>query len=227
MQDPYFLIFEPFNDLSCWTPIGPQGFNNWALSQTNIAGGSEPELKLSGFQFFTGESKLLSCIFTTPYPNYQHSLTLQHMCDWYADPAPSMGMGITYDSGLTDTILWQFTPISGNVGPELISFNYTPTSSNYQLLLFMNGNSFNIEYWYVDNISVYVDTSIVTVKEESNSEIKIFQLEQNYPNPFNPNNKNKISNSPHGQSPPGRGEGWVGNIKSVRHPRQRSRNIGK
>lgn len=153
MQDPNIIIYEPFANLNCWTPIGPLGTTNWGISQTNLAGGlsGAPELRLSWTPSFVGESKLLSCALTTLYPGVQHQLSLRHFCDWYANPAPTMGLGITYDGGATYTILWSFTP-TGNVGPELITMNYTPTSASFQLVLFMNGDSFNIDFWYVDDI---------------------------------------------------------------------------
>ncbi len=152
MQDPNIIIYEPFNDLSCWTPIGPLGLTNWSTSNTTNAGGTAPELMLSWTPSFVGETKLLSCVYNTSNPGVQHSLSLLHMCDWYADPAPSMGLGITYDGGATFTTIWTFTPVGGNVGPEVVNANYTPTASSFQFVLFMNGDSFNIDFWYVDNI---------------------------------------------------------------------------
>jgi hypothetical protein len=152
MQDPNVIIYEPFNDLNCWTPIGPLGTTNWQSSATNNAGGTAPELMCNWSPQFVGESKLLSCVLNTTAPGIQHTLQLKHMCDWYADPAPTMGIGISYDGGATYSILWSFTPVGGNVGPETVNMNYTPTSSSFQLVLFLNGDSFNIDFWYVDDI---------------------------------------------------------------------------
>jgi len=76
------------------------------------------------------------------------------MCDWYADPAPFMGLAVTYDGGSTTTTLWEFQPVGGNVGPEEISVDFTPSQDNYQLILYCNGNSFNIDNWYVDDITI-------------------------------------------------------------------------
>ena len=152
IQDPNIIIYEPFNDLSCWTPIGPLGLTNWSTQGTSNAGGTPPELQLSWTPSFDGLSQLLSCQLTTTNPGLQHQLSLRHFCDWFADPAPSMGLAITYDDGATKTDLWSFVPVGGNVGPEVINVNYTPTQANFKLILFCNGNSFNIDFWYVDDL---------------------------------------------------------------------------
>ena len=155
--DPNLVIAfnEQFNNINCWTPVGPLGLTNWSVQTGNNAGGSPPsELVMSWTPSFNGLSKLRSCDITTPSPNTVHNLTLKHMCDWYADPAPFIGIGVSYDNGTTYSIIWQFQPVGGNVGPETIYSNFTPTSSPFQLVLFLNGDSFNIDYWYVDDIVV-------------------------------------------------------------------------
>jgi hypothetical protein len=75
------------------------------------------------------------------------------MCDWFDDPAPFMGIGVSYDNGNTYSTIWQFQP-TGNVDPETIFSSFTPTSGTFQLVLYINGNSYNIDYWYVDDIQV-------------------------------------------------------------------------
>jgi flagellar hook assembly protein FlgD len=65
-----------------------------------------------------------------------------------------MGIAVTYDDGANYTPLWQLTDPTGNVGPEQITTTFTATSSPFKLALFFIGNSFNIDYWYVDDIEV-------------------------------------------------------------------------
>jgi hypothetical protein len=156
VQDPnLFVAFnEPFADITCWTAIGPLGLTNWSVQTSNNAGGSPPsELQLSWSPSFDGLSKLLSCIITSSTTEI-NTLTLTHACDWYADPAPFLGIGITYDAGVTYNTLWEFQPVGGNVGPEDISVDFTPSQSTFQLVLFANGDSFNIDFWYVDDIMI-------------------------------------------------------------------------
>lgn len=150
--DPIY-VFEEFNNLNCWTPIGPLGLTNWEIYSTNNAGGTAPELRLSWTPAFNGLSQLLSSPFTNPLPpGFEINLQMRHFCDWYADPAPFIGIGITYDNGATVTPIWEMQPIGGNVGPEILWLDFTPTVNDYQLVLYLNGNSFNIDYWYIDEI---------------------------------------------------------------------------
>ncbi len=110
-------------------------------------------LMLSWTPSFDGLSQLLSCPInsTTQFVNH---VTLKHMCDWYADPAPFLGLAVTYDGGSSSTSLWEFQPVGGSVGPEDIAFDFTPDQDTYQFILYCNGNSFNINFWYVDDIMV-------------------------------------------------------------------------
>ncbi|MGB5531065.1 MAG: T9SS type A sorting domain-containing protein [Ignavibacteriaceae bacterium] len=163
VQDPnLFIAFnETFNNLTCWTPIGPLGTTNWSVQTSNNAGGSPPsELQLSWTPSFNGLSKLLSCTINSSTLQV-NTVSLKHLCDWFADPAPFMGIGVTYDAGATYTSLWEFQPVGGNVGPEDIFVNFTPAQNDFQLVLYHNGNSFNIDFWYVDDIMV---TYIVPVE---------------------------------------------------------------
>jgi hypothetical protein len=157
LQDPNLIFFEEFNDLTCWTPIGPLGMTNWTANNSNNATGTAPELRLSWTPSFDGLSKLVSCDLTTIYPNEPHPITFKHYVDNYSgDPSPELGIGISYDNGATYTTIWSVIPPAGgiNVGPETINETYTPTSSPFQFVFFANGNSFNINYWYVDDLLV-------------------------------------------------------------------------
>ena len=153
MQNPAVIFGENFNTLSCWTAIGPLGTTNWLSSTSNFAGGTAPELEFSYAPSFDGLSKFVSCNITTAAIGQVHNLELKHYLNFYASPAPFLGIGISYDGGATYTTIWEFQPTS-NVGPETIQTTFTPTAGTFQLVLYCNGNSFNINYWYVDDINV-------------------------------------------------------------------------
>jgi PKD repeat protein/predicted small secreted protein len=156
VHDPNLVIAfnEQFNNMNCWTAIGPLGSTNWTVETSNNAEGSPPsELQFSWSPEFDGLSKFRSCNIITPITGTEHHLTLKHMCDWFDDPAPFMGIGVSYDNGNTYSTIWQFQP-TGNVDPETIFSSFTPTSGTFQLVLYINGNSYNIDYWYVDDIQV-------------------------------------------------------------------------
>ena len=153
-QDPSFIFYEPFNTIANWTPIGPLGLTNWTVQNTNNAGGNAaPELQLSWTPSFNGLSKLVSTNITTAAVNQLHVMELDHYLNFYAVPGPFLGIGISYDNGATYTPIWEFESVA-SVGPEHISAYFTPTASPFQLVLYCNGDSYNINYWYVDDIVV-------------------------------------------------------------------------
>ena len=154
---PGTLFIEPFPDLANWTPVGPLGLTNWTVQSTNNAGGSEsPECRLSWTPSFNGQSYLKSINISAPN-NTQLDLSLKHYLDWYTNPSGVMGIAVTYDDGATYTPIWQLNNPTGNVGPETITTSFTTPltdAANLKLALFFNGNSFNIDYWYIDDIEL-------------------------------------------------------------------------
>ena len=148
-----FLFSEHFNSLNNWTAIGPLGLTNWDLSDWGLAGGVIPELKLNWSPLFNGLSRFISA----PIYNArgEHSFSLKHFCYCLFSPTPTFGIAITYDGGLTSTILWQFQPGNQtNIG-EIVYFDIPIQSVPYQLILFADGNSSNIDGWFVDDIEIH------------------------------------------------------------------------
>jgi hypothetical protein len=181
---PGIVFMENFNNLNCWSAIGPLGTTNWSTQSTANAGGTAPELRLNWSPQFNGLSKLVSCSISA-LNNRHYTVTLKHMIDWYANPAPTLGLGVSYDNGSTYTSVWSITPTS-DVGPQTIQASFTtPTSDspdaiNMYLVLYCNGNSYNINYWYIDDITVNDDdyTSLanpggVTATPLSSSQIDV------------------------------------------------------
>jgi len=154
---PGTLFIEPFPDLANWTPVGPLGLTNWSTQSSNNAlGQSSPECRLSWTPSFNGTSYLKSINISAPN-NTQLDLSLKHYLDWYANPSGVMGIAVTYDDGATYTPLWQLSNPTGNVGPQMITTSFTTPAtdaSNLKLALFYTGNSFNIDYWYIDDIEL-------------------------------------------------------------------------
>ena len=159
---PGVVFIEPYNDLSCWTWIGPFGQNNWSNPETNFAGGNSPELKCYWTPTYVGLNQLLSCtIYSTA--GHNHELSFKYMYEWFADPAPVHGLAITYDGGNTSTSLWEQTPLGGNSGPEQITLPFVPTADSLQIIIYNNGDSFNFNNNYYDDV-VVTDLEIIPVE---------------------------------------------------------------
>lgn len=155
MQNPMLqvIIDEPFNNLNNWTPAGPLGLTNWSANASANAGGSAPELRLSWTPSFNGASYLKSNQLNAPV-GVPLQGSLKFFLDWYANPSGTTGLAVTYDDGQTYTPIWQEVDPTGNVGPQTVNFSFTVTQSNFKLAFFYNGNSFNIDYIYFDDLLV-------------------------------------------------------------------------
>ncbi len=155
MADPLIqvLINEPFPNLNNWTPAGPLGLTNWSANASANAGGTAPELRMSWTPSFNGASYIKSIQLNGPV-----GLPLQgsyrRFFDWYANPSGTFGLAITYDDGTTYTPLNQVVDPTGNVGPELVNFTFSLTQSEFKLAFFFNGNSFNNDNIFFDDLLV-------------------------------------------------------------------------
>ncbi|NWG28822.1 MAG: T9SS type A sorting domain-containing protein [Ignavibacteriaceae bacterium] len=153
--DPNLVVAfnDPFNNLNCWTPIGPLGQVNWSLSNTNNAGGSPPsELVLFYDPNFNGLSQILSCPISSNNL-YLNTVTWRQYAEYYSGTGPFIGLAVTYDGGATSTILWE-TQITGNILSEERTASFAPLSNTYQLIFYLNGNIFSINLWNIDDLQV-------------------------------------------------------------------------
>ncbi|MBK9097718.1 MAG: T9SS type A sorting domain-containing protein [bacterium] len=100
----------------------------------------------------------VSVIRSVAIPLLNNTLTnysFNYYFDWYADPSGTVTVGITYDGGTTVTPLYNQVNATGNVGPQLMTGSFTtPASgaSNAQLVITFNGNSFNNDNIYWDDM---------------------------------------------------------------------------
>jgi hypothetical protein len=153
--DPNLVVafYEPFNNLNCWTPLGPLGQANWSIFQSNNAGGSPPsELMLYYDPNFNGLSQILSCPINSS-TIYENTVSWKQYAEYYLGTGPLIGVAVTYDGGATSTSLWE-TQITGNILAEERSVSFTPQSNTYQLIFYLNGNVYNINLWDIDDVQV-------------------------------------------------------------------------
>jgi len=154
MQDPNLNFWcDEFTNFN-WTVVGPLGLTNWSAASSSSAGGSPPELRMSWTPSFNG----VSVIRSVAIPLLNNTLTnysFDYYFDWYADPSGTITVGITYDGGTTVTPLYSQVNATGSVGPQVITGSFTtPASgaSNAQLIISFNGNSFNNDNIYWDDM---------------------------------------------------------------------------
>ncbi|MGC9362246.1 MAG: choice-of-anchor J domain-containing protein, partial [Candidatus Syntrophosphaera sp.] len=149
-------VFEDFSS-GTFPPAGwtiSAHASNWGESASANAGADSPELRFNWSPQFTGDSYFIS-------PSYDTSgettiyLDLRHFVDHYSSPF-TVGAATRSDGGAWNTV-WSLSP-TGNVGPQLQTVeisNADVGSEDFQFALYFSGNSYNIDYWYVDDVKLY------------------------------------------------------------------------
>lgn len=127
---------------------------NWSLASSAIAGGSAPEAHMAYSPTFDGASRLIS-------PNLNMTgisnvtLKFRHFMDFYA-AGTSIGVATRNNNGTWNNV-WT-TTVGSDIGPELKFIEITNddlNKENFQFCIFFNGNSYNIDNWYVDDILLF------------------------------------------------------------------------
>jgi hypothetical protein len=127
---------------------------NWHTGLSNNAGGAAPEAVFDWSPQFSGTSRFIS-----PYYNLTGvtSLKLQfrHFVDHYATPY-TIGVA-TRDGHGAWHVAWSVSP-SGNIGPQVLNRDITTVdvgADSFQICWYFTGSSYNIDYWYIDDILLY------------------------------------------------------------------------
>ncbi|RLC47225.1 MAG: hypothetical protein DRI23_11570, partial [Candidatus Cloacimonadota bacterium] len=142
--EEYFETFPPEG----WTTAGG---TNWGGNSSNYAGGVSPEAQFYWNPSTTATQRMISQVINTT-GNASLSLSFQHMVDDYGG-GYSLKVQTTSD-GTNWNDVWSINP-NGNVGPELQELEVeTPDvgSSTFQIAWVFDGNSYQIDNWYVDDI---------------------------------------------------------------------------
>ena len=153
-------LFEDTFDsnIAQWTEVGGLGAANWFWGAGNQAGGAAPgELTFAWTPAFTGDSYLMSPVM--PSAGNENTISFQHYINWYGGPG-TVGVAYTTDSGTSWTPIWSVVDPPGSIGPEPVVVN-APGDANFQLGFYWSGNSFNINFWHIDDVCV---NSVVPVE---------------------------------------------------------------
>ena len=124
---------------------------NWVISSTSAAGGTAPEGMLSWSPEFTGDSRLISPPINTTGDSKILITFLQYL-DNYAG-GYTIGVATRSGGGNWDTVY--SLDVNNSEGPEQKSILVTNTdvgASDFQFCFFFSGDSYNLNYWYLDNI---------------------------------------------------------------------------
>lgn len=155
-QNRAVLLQESFDDTSMpagWSVAG-LGLGNWSVSPTNNAGGAANEMHLTWSPQFNGLSRLVTPAVDLTGIN-SLVFSFNHALDNYTGNN-IIGIATTSDGGTTWNEAWSQgynTSNSWTVSQEIS----TPDmgQANVQFCIFFNGNSYNINDWYFDDIMVF------------------------------------------------------------------------
>jgi hypothetical protein len=130
--------------------------NQWSSSASNNAGGSAPEAKFTYINQNTTSRLVSPVVDMTGIPDA--SLSFKYFYDWYAN-GPSIGVATRFGTGAW-TVAWQVSP-TGNQGPKTQIVELTNIGqSNFQFCIFITGNLYNVDYWFIDNIKLFTPLAL-------------------------------------------------------------------
>jgi hypothetical protein len=151
-----YLIEEYFDGATYppedWSISGANP-GNWSSSSTANAGGSAPESKFSWTPSFTNFSALTSPIINTTGSS-SLALSYKHFLNDFSGSGYTIGVKTTSDGGTTWNTVYEVAP-TGDIGPELLELTVETSdvgSATFQIAFFFDGYSFDLDYYYIDDI---------------------------------------------------------------------------
>lgn len=151
------VLYEDFSGTT-WPPAGWSFLNqagNWSRVQSNNAGGVAPEARLNWSPQFNGITRFISPVLDLT-GNTKVMVKFQHSVDHYTS---NYQIGLATRSGGALGVwnnIWSPT-ISAAIAAEQKIFvieNSDVNQPDFQIGLFFSGNSYNLNYWYLDNIEI-------------------------------------------------------------------------
>jgi hypothetical protein len=152
-----------------WTVLNNP--SNWSISNTNTAGGTPRELKLTWTPAFNGKSRVMSPVIDLTGVSDLVIEFLQYLDNFSG--SHTIGIETTSNGGTTWNLAFQktFNSTQGSKITEIITTSDVG-SPTFQFCLFYQGNSYNINDWYFDNFLLFGrynnDATISTVNAVTN-----------------------------------------------------------
>lgn len=126
----------------------------WAVSGTTNAGGVAPEAKFTYINS-VGVTRFISPVVDLTGVSVL-TLKFDHYYDDYSGAGPILGVA-TRSGGGDWTSVWDINP-STDLGPETKFIEITGSdvgASDFQFCIYLDGNMYNLDYYYLDNIQLY------------------------------------------------------------------------
>lgn len=154
-------VFIQQNFSGTWPPAGwtiSAQAGNWAAVSTSNAGGAAPEVRLNWSPQFNGETRLITQPVNVSTAGASMLVfSFKHMVDHYGS---NYQIGVAARTKMGPWVnLWTQT-VTGNIAAQTRAIQITNPdfleSNELQFSIFFNGNSYNINYWYIDDVSLVI-----------------------------------------------------------------------
>ena len=155
MAQSYFNInFSGTFPPTGWTIDAQAG--NWAAVSTNNAGGTAPEARLNWSPQFNTTTRLISPAINTT-GNTVVTTEFKFNLDHYGGPY-TIGVATRSSGGAWNTV-WSIVNPTGSVPAttEVVTINNANVgATDFQICWFFSGDSYNLNYWYLDDLKLFV-----------------------------------------------------------------------
>lgn len=129
---------------------------NWSANNSNNAGGVAPEARLNWSPSFVGDSRLISPAINTTGKTVV-TTEFKYNLDHYGGPY-TIGVATRSGGGSWNTV-WSKVNPTGSVPAttEIVTINNANVgASDFQICWFFSGDSYNLNYWYIDDLKLFV-----------------------------------------------------------------------
>ena len=156
-----------------WTTqnTGTSITERWSVSNTNKAGGSAYEMKCTYQNVNPGTTRLITPAINTVGVS-QVTFSFRHMLDAYGTGATLRVQTSNDKTNWTNTS-WSASTSSTNINAAIVNVTVTTNlnSATTYFAIVIDGNLYQIDYWYIDNISITAGggTSVTTPTVSTNA----------------------------------------------------------
>jgi len=128
----------------------------WSNEASSKAEGTSPEAMFSYTNVTSGTSRLISPVVDlTGVPSV--TLSFNHFYDYYA-PGTKIGVAKRFGTAAWTTV-WELSA-TANMGPETLIIPLSGVGQpDFQFCIYIAGNLYNVDYWYIDDIKLFIPLS--------------------------------------------------------------------